>query len=107
VNAVLWYQDSKFQARIAANYLSKLYQGTYGHWSFTPTTGTAGVANWQRPTLYLDFGASYDVNENLQIFVNGSNLTEEAPVNYAFNKAFKHTYNQFERVITAGFRAKF
>ncbi len=107
VNAVLWYQDSKFQARIAANYLSDLYQGTYGHWSFNPPAGTSGVGNFQRSTLYLDFGASYDLTPNFQIFVNGSNLTKEAPVNYAFNKSFKHTYNQFERVISTGVRAKF
>jgi iron complex outermembrane recepter protein len=107
VNAVLWYQDDRFQARIAANYLTDLYQGTYGHWSYTPPAGTAGVGNYQRGTLYLDFGASFDVTENFQVFVNGSNLTEEAPVNYAFSKQFKHTYNQFERVISAGIRAKF
>lgn len=107
VNAVLWYQDNKFQARLAANYLSDLYQGTYGHWSFNPPAGTAGVGNFQRPTLYLDFGASYDLTPNFQIFVNGSNLTKEAPVNYAFSNAFKHTYNQFERVISTGVRARF
>lgn len=107
VNAVLWYQDSRFQARIAANYLSDLYQGTYGHWSFNPPAGTAGVGNFQRSTLYLDFGASYDLTDNFQVFVNGSNLTKEGPVNYAFNKDFRHTYNQFERVISGGVRAKF
>lgn len=107
LNAVLWYQDSKFQARIAANYMTDLYQGTYGHWSYNPPAGTAGVGNYQQGTFYLDFGASYDVNENFQVFVNGSNLTEEAPVNYAFSKQFKHTYNQFERVISAGIRARF
>ncbi len=105
VNLVLFYQDSRFQARIAANYLSEQYQGTFSHWSFTAPN--AGLANYQDETLFIDAGMSFDVNDNFQVFVQGSNLTEEAPVNYVQWTEARRIFNQFERVITAGVRAKF
>ena len=69
MNLVLFYQDSKFQARVAANYLSKQYQGTFSHWSFTAPN--AGLAQWQDETLYIDAGASFDFNEHFQVFLQG------------------------------------
>ena len=44
---------------------------------------------------------------NLQAFLQGSNLTEEAPVNYVEWSRARLNWNQFERVIVAGVRAKF
>ena len=105
VNLVLFYQDEKFQARVAANYLSKQYQGAFNHWSFTAPN--SGLAQWQDETLYLDAGVSYDVNDHLQVFLQGSNLTEEAPVNYVQWSQARLNWNQFERVVTSGVRAKF
>jgi len=105
VNLVLFYQDSKFQARVAANYLSKQFQGTFSHWSFTAPN--SGLAQWQDETLYIDAGASFDFNEHFQIFLQGSNLTEEAPTNYVQWQQAHLNWNQFERVITTGVRAKF
>jgi len=104
-NIVLFYQDARFQARIAANYLSKQYQGAVTHWSFA--ADNAGLAQYQEATLYLDAGASFDVTEALQVFVQGSNLTEEAPVNYVQWSDNRTIWNQFERVISAGVRARF
>lgn len=105
VNMVLFYQDSKFQARVAANYLSKQYQGTFSHWSFS--AANSGLPQYQDDTLYLDAGASYDVNEHFQVFLQGQNLTEEAPTNYVQWPDAHLNWNQYERVISAGVRAKF
>lgn len=105
VNLVLFYQDSRFQARVAANYLSEQYQGTFSHWSFTAPN--SGLAQWQDETLYIDAGASFDINDNFQVFLQGSNLTEEAPTNYVQWPQAHLNWNQYERVITAGVRAKF
>jgi len=105
VNLVLFYQDSRFQARVAANYLSEQYQGTFSHWSFTAPN--SGLAQWQDETLYIDAGASFDINDNFQVFLQGSNLTEEAPTNYVQWQQAHLNWNQYERVITAGVRAKF
>jgi outer membrane receptor protein involved in Fe transport len=110
---VLWYEDDRFQARIAANYMSKTYQGAFSHWTFASPAGTEGLGSFMDATTYIDFGASYDVTDNFQVFLNGSNLTEEAPKNYVGSKAFRaasfgnNGYNQFERVISAGIRARF
>ncbi len=105
VNLVLFYQDERFQARIAGNYLSKQFAGTFSHWSYSAPN--AGLAQWVDATLYVDAGASYDINENFQVFVQGSNLTEEAPKNYVQWPDARLLWNQFERVISLGVRAKF
>ncbi|HEU5137624.1 MAG TPA: TonB-dependent receptor [Steroidobacteraceae bacterium] len=105
VNLVLFYQDSRFQARVAANYLSKQYQGTFSHWSFSAPN--SGLPQWQDDTLYIDAGASYDFTEHFQVFLQGSNLTEEAPTNYVQWPDAHLNWNQYERVISAGVRAKF
>jgi iron complex outermembrane recepter protein len=105
VNLVLFYQDAKFQARVAANYLSKQYVGTFAHWSFTAPN--AGLAQWQDDTLYIDAGVSYDVSDHFQVFLQGSNLTEEAPSQYVQWPDAHLNWNQYERVVTAGVRAKF
>jgi len=105
VNMVLFYQDDRFQARVAGNYLSKQYQGTFSHWSFTAPN--SGLAQWQDDTLYIDAGASFDFNEHFQVFLQGSNLTEEAPTNYVQWPGAHLNWNQYERVISAGVRVKF
>lgn len=106
-NAVLWYQDDKFQARVAVNYLDKIYQGSFSHWSFGPKTSGIGLGSFYAPQTYIDASASYDINEMFQVYIQGSNLTEEAPVRYAGWEDFNVEYNQFERVVTLGVRAKF
>jgi iron complex outermembrane recepter protein len=100
MNLVLFYQDSKFQARVAANYLSKQYVGPFSHWSFTAPN--SGWPRWQDETLYLDAGVSYDFSERLQVFLQGSNLTEETPVQYVQFQQARLDWNQFERVVVAG-----
>ncbi|GIU67060.1 TonB-dependent receptor [Candidatus Phycosocius spiralis] len=107
-NILLWYQDERFQARVAVNYLDKTYQGSLAHWSFDPKVKkTVGLGTYYAPQTYVDASASYDINDMFQVFIQGSNLTEEAPVRYAGWKGFNIEYNQFERVITVGVRAKF
>jgi TonB-dependent receptor len=69
-NAVLWYRDKRFQARLAGNYRSKrVVSQDYG--------GIVGFEEYQAPTFYLDASASYDVIRNIQLFVQGTNLTSE------------------------------
>lgn len=105
VNLILFYQDSKFQARVAANYLSEQYLGTFSHWSFT--SPNAGLPRWQDETLYIDAGVSYDVNDTFQVFVQGSNLTEESPKDYVQWTDAHLNWTQYERVLTFGVRGKF
>lgn len=108
-NAILFYQKDKLQLRLAANYLSEQYTGAYNHWSYEqfPTEGAIGIGTFLDEQLYVDFGGSYDINERFQVFVNGSNLTEEAPVSYRGFEDYRVSWNQFERIWSLGVRARF
>jgi outer membrane receptor protein involved in Fe transport len=105
VNLVLFYQNDKFQARVAGNYLSKQYVNQFSHWSFT--SPNAGLPRWYDEQLFVDASVSYDVNDNFQVFVQGSNLTEEKTVQYVQWQDARVDWNQFERVVVAGVKAKF
>jgi TonB-dependent receptor len=99
-NAALYYQDSRFQARVAWNYRSKrAVQSDFG--------GIVGLEEYQAPTNYVDASVSYDVNPHFTVYAQGSNLTgeyEKYYLTWADEKAFN---NIFERRFTAGARVKF
>jgi TonB-dependent receptor len=100
VNAALWYEQYGFQARIAYNYRSKrLVSSDYG--------GIAGLAQYQRPTNYLDASISYDVLPYITLYGQASNLTAETEryyLTYSDQVLFENIY---ERRFIAGVRARF
>jgi TonB-dependent receptor len=99
-NAILWYQKDAWQARIAYNYRSERYRGI--SWN-----DGSPAAWWTAPTAYVDASVSYDINDHLTAYLQGTNITKE----------FEHTYMQwsdvmlnqsvFEARYTLGVRAKF
>ena len=99
-NAALYYQDSRFQARVAWNYRSKrAVQSDFG--------GVKGLELYQSPTNYVDASVSYDVTPHITVYGHGSNLTGEYEKYYLTWKD-EHAYNNiFERRYTAGVRVKF
>ncbi|MBB4660366.1 TonB-dependent receptor [Parvularcula dongshanensis] len=99
-NVVAWFQGGPLQARVAYNFRSKRAgQSDYA--------GIPGFQLYQEPTHYLDASASYDVSDNLTVYLQGSNLTEENEQFYAtFEDQFEHT-QLFERRIIAGIRGRF
>jgi TonB-dependent receptor len=100
VNAALWYEQYGFQARLAYNYRSKrLVSSDYG--------GIAGLAQYQRPTNYLDASISYDVLPYITLYGQASNLTAETEryyLTYSDQVLFENIY---ERRFIAGVRARF
>ncbi|MBB5711316.1 TonB-dependent receptor [Sphingomonas xinjiangensis] len=100
VNAALWFEKYGLQARVAYNYRSKrLVSSDYG--------GIAGLAQYQRPTNYLDASISFDVTPNLTLYGQASNLTAETEryyLTYADQVLFENIY---ERRFIAGVRARF
>lgn len=74
-NLALWYEKDGLQARIAANYRSKTYNGQR-------TVGDYVFAKYTQPTLYLDASVNYDINDNFTVSLQGTNLTEETRENY-------------------------
>src|SRR5690606_29574682 len=75
VNAVLWYEWDQWQARVAYNYRSERYIGQ--SWN-----DGAPAAWWQAPTSYVDASVSYDLNDNVTLYVQGTNLTKEYEETY-------------------------
>jgi len=99
-NAILYFQNSVFQARVAGNYRSKrAVSQNFG--------GITGLEEYQAPTLYLDASASYNVTPQLALYVEGTNLTNEYEKYYLVwpNQVADTTH--YERRFAVGVRANF
>jgi TonB-dependent receptor len=69
-NLILWYQSKRFQARLAYNYRSKR--------AVMQNVGTIqGMEEYEAPQKYLDASVAYILSKYCELFVNGSNLTNE------------------------------
>ncbi|NVK24575.1 MAG: TonB-dependent receptor [Gammaproteobacteria bacterium] len=97
-NFSTWYQDDKFQARIAYNHRSERYTGSQG-----------GVPGYQNSIGYLDAQITYSYSENISIYLNGSNITGEQETYYldwGTGPTQFWQLNEFEARYTIGVRAK-
>ncbi|QLE84661.1 TonB-dependent receptor [Shewanella sp. Scap07] len=98
-NAVLWYEQEEFSARIAWNSRSPRL--------ITPgSAGTGGQSLYQDDYSQLDVNVTYNLNENFSFYLNGSNITEEIQETYvefpeqkAFQNAYEARYTLGARVI--------
>lgn len=87
-NAVVWYENDVFSARLAYNSRSPRLIS-----SAKPALG--GQALYQDTFNQLDFNATYNFNDNISFYVNGSNITEEyqqAYIEFKDQKAFQNVY---------------
>lgn len=99
-NVALWFEQYGLQARIAYNYRSKrLVTSDYA--------GISGLAQYQRPTNYLDASISYDINDMFTIYGQASNLTGEYERYYLTFEDQVAWDNIYERRFIAGIRARF
>src|SRR5580698_940184 len=98
-NFILWYQDKHFQARVAYNYRSKrAYQDSIG--------GIVGLEEYEAPQKYVDASLAYKVNKYLEVFLDGTNLTNEYQRFYlVWPDQFGHS-NFAERMFTFGVRGQ-
>jgi TonB-dependent receptor len=98
-NFILWYQDKHFQARVAYNYRSKrAYQDSIG--------GIVGLEEYEAPQHYVDASLAYKFNKYLEVFVDGTNLTNEYQRFYlVWPDQFGHS-NFAERMFTFGVRGQ-
>lgn len=99
-NAVLWYEKSGFQFRIAANYRSERLAEN------SNVFGIGTLPIWTEATTYIDLSASYDINENISIYASGSNMTEEYENNYSQWSGNTISQNIYERRMTLGIRGR-
>lgn len=99
-NLILWYQDSRFQLRIAGNYRSKrAVSENYA--------GIEGLEMYQAPVVFVNASATYNITPDVQVFVQGMNLTNEHQRYYlVWPDQVAHT-TRFERRYLVGVRANF
>jgi outer membrane receptor protein involved in Fe transport len=101
-NLVGWYQDDKWQARVAYNYRTD---------RLSSVTGSSGdnLPVYQDATGFVDVNVSYNVRDNIVVYFNGSNVTGEIEnyyVKFADGKTQYANQNEFEPRYTLGIRAK-
>jgi TonB-dependent receptor len=98
-NFVLWYQDKRFETRLAYNYRSKrAFQDSVG--------GIQGLEEYEAPQRYLDASVSYKFSKYAQVFVDGTNLTNEYQRFYlVWPDQWGHS-NFSERMFTLGVRGQ-
>ena len=102
-NLIGWYQDKRLQVRVAYNYRSERFSQLNG------LTAGSNVPIFAEPTNYVDVNATWNVNDRVSVYVNGSNVTGEVEkYYYHFGDASKqYAYqNEFEPRYTLGVRAK-
>ncbi|MCF6455748.1 TonB-dependent receptor [Pseudoalteromonas sp. MMG024] len=100
-NFVLWYEQDDFSTRLAWNSRSErmITEGS--------DNSVAKQRLLQDPYSQLDFSATYHATENLDIFIHGSNLTEEVQQTYLQFSSQKAFRNEYESRWTLGVRATF
>lgn len=98
-NFILWYQDKHFQARAAYNYRSKR--------AFAEDVGgIAGLEEYEAPQKYLDASLAYKFSKYLEVFLDGTNLTNEYQRYYlVWPDQLGHS-NFAERMFTLGVRGQ-
>jgi TonB-dependent receptor len=98
-NLILWYQDKHFQTRVAYNYRSKrAFSADVG--------GIAGMEEYEAPQRYLDASIAYKFAKYLEVFVDGTNLTNEYQHYYLVWKDQPGHSNFSERMFTFGVRGQ-
>jgi TonB-dependent receptor len=98
-NLILWYQDKHFQTRVAYNYRSKrAFQDSVG--------GIAGMEEYEAPQRYLDASIACKVSKYAEVFVDGTNLTNEYQRYYLVWPDQPGHSNFSERMFTFGLRGQ-
>lgn len=99
-NLIVFYQDSRWQARVALSYRSKEAISS----NFL---GIKGLEEYEAPQKYVDASLSYRFNHHLQAFVEGQNLTNESQKFYLTWPYLQDGIQYSERYYMAGIRGSF
>ncbi|MFK2876746.1 TonB-dependent receptor [Rhodanobacter hydrolyticus] len=98
-NFIVWYQDNRFEARLAYNYRSRrAVEEDVGN--------ITGLEMYEAPQKYLDASVSYKLNKYATIFLDGTNLTNEYQKYYLVwpDQASHSQYS--ERMVMLGIRGQ-
>lgn len=123
-NIQLMYSKSKLYVGLAYNWRSRFLMSTNANGTggndttytyCSDTSGTCGPIHYSLP-LYghaygqLDFGANYQVNKHLRVYVQANNLTNQtarSDVEILPGKFYGRAFNEADRRIDFGFNFKF
>jgi len=99
LNAAVWYQADKLQARVAWNYRTPRLNSTFG-----------SIPIYQDTSQYVDVNVTYDVSDMVTVYANGSNVFGEIEEYYLEFEPGAEQFqarNEFEPRYTVGVRARF
>lgn len=99
-NLVGWFENDVISARLAYNFRSPRLMAA-------GSDATGHQALYQDDYGQLDLNVTYNLNENLSLYVNGSNITEEFQQTYVGHKDQKAFQNIYEARWALGLRANF
>lgn len=103
-NGQVYYEMSGFAARLSYSWRSEAYVGNFG---FRDGNITRTLGIYDRPYGQLDGQISYDFNENIGVFVEGINLTEESRSSYLQFENLPFRYESGSRRVNIGARVRF
>ncbi|SMF38489.1 TonB-dependent receptor [Alteromonadaceae bacterium Bs31] len=98
-NLILWYEEDAISVRLAHNWRSEEYIERV---ELVSNEVPLSLGNWQESTGYLDLSMGYWLNDNVSLFVNITNLTEQDRRTYSqYSDQFNSLWVQ-ERRLAAG-----
>ncbi|MBU1385968.1 MAG: TonB-dependent receptor [Alphaproteobacteria bacterium] len=96
-NVTVYYENDRFQARASYNFKDKYVEGI----------GYEMYPIWRDAYGQTDISLSYNLNDSIQLSVEGINITDEATTGYTMDPAFPTTYELSGRRVSFGLRASF
>jgi iron complex outermembrane recepter protein len=96
-NFTLYYENDKFQARVSYNYKGKYVEGI----------GYEMYPIWRSGYGQTDISVSYNVNERVQLSLEGINVTDEVTKGYTMDPSFPTMYEKSGRRFSLGLRMNF
>ncbi len=97
-NGTLYYDDGKFSARVMASYRGRYHEGA---------SGTGNLLEGYGATTNIDASVRYKLTENIEVSVEGNNLTDTYRYRYTdFDANRNYENNHFGRTILFGARLK-
>ncbi|MBU2886395.1 TonB-dependent receptor [Gilvimarinus agarilyticus] len=99
-NLIGFYEKGGFQIRLAYNWRDDFLLSTGQPQNFNEPTFTEAYGQW-------DLNASYDINDNVSVFIEGLNITDETTRRHGRYAEQLLSAEQFGSRYTMGVRAKF
>jgi iron complex outermembrane receptor protein len=99
-NATLYYEDSKFSARVSAAYRS-------GYLTAIPAAEAGNDVQGTNSTLNVDASVQYTINKHFKVTIEGINLTDEYQDQYVDSRNMLSVYHHTGRELLFGVRYTF